>query len=260
MLTPIIEITHATVRRQGKAILDDVSFRVNAGEHVAIIGPNGAGKSTLVQVISEEIHPLYNPLSQRVLFGQDRWQVLELRKRLGIVSQSLQYLCNSTYKAWEIVASGFFSSIGLDFHHQVTKAHLLRVEEVMKAFEVWQLQDKLMNRLSSGEARRILLCRASVHDPQVMLLDEAGANLDFPSRHQYRASLEQLDRRGKTLILATHELSEIIPAIGRVVVMNKGKIVADGPKDEIISEEVLSSVYGSKVFVDQREGLYTAWC
>ncbi|MDY0287874.1 MAG: ATP-binding cassette domain-containing protein [Sphaerochaeta sp.] len=260
MLTPIIEISHATVQRQGKAILDDVCFTVNSGEHVAIIGPNGAGKSTLVQVISEETHPLYNPLSKRVLFGRKRWQVLELRKRLGIVSQSLQYLCNTTYKAWEIVASGFFSSIGLDFHHQVTEEHLLRVEEVMRSFEVWHLEEKRMNRLSSGEARRVLMCRASVHDPEVMLLDEAGSNLDFPARHQYRASLEQLDRRGKTLILATHELSEIIPAIRRVVVMKGGRIVADGPKDEIIREEILSSAYGSRVFVDQREGLYTAWC
>ncbi len=260
MPNPIIEISHATVRRQGKAILDDVSFSVNPGEHVAIIGPNGAGKSTLLQVITEEVHPLYNPLSKRLLFGKDRWQVLELRKRLGIVSQSLQYLCNSTYKAWEIVASGFFSSIGLDFHHKVTKEHLLRVEEVMKTFEVWPLGEKQMNRLSSGEARRVLLCRASVHDPDLMLLDEAGSNLDFPARHQYRAALEQLDRRGKTLVLATHELSEIIPAIGRVVVMSEGRIVADGPKSEIIREDILSSVYGSRVFVDQREGLFTAWC
>ncbi len=260
MLTPVIEISHATVRRQGKAILDDLSFTVNAGEHVAIIGPNGAGKSTLVQVISEEIHPLYNPLSKRVLFGKERWHVLELRKRLGIVSQSLQYLCNSTYKAWEIVASGFFSSIGLDFHHNVTEEHLAKVKEIMRNFDAWHLQDKQMNRLSSGEARRVLLCRASVHDPEVMLLDEAGANLDFPARHQYRASLEQLDKRGKTLILATHELSEIIPAIERVVIMNRGKIVADGPKSKIIREDILSSVYGSKVFVDQREGLFTAWC
>lgn len=260
MQKPIIAIHHATVRRQGIPILDDVSFQVTAGEHVAIIGPNGAGKSTLVQVISQEIHPLYNPQSQRILFGKQRWQVLELRKKLGIVSQSLQYLCNSTYKAWEIVASGFFSSIGLDFHHQVTAEHLARVEEVMKGYAIWHLREKMMNRLSTGEARRVLLSRASVHNPEVMLLDEAGANLDFPSRHQYRALLEQLDSQDKTLILATHELSEIIPAIQRVVVMNKGKIVADGQKQDIIKEDILSAVYGSKVFVDQREGLYTAWC
>jgi iron complex transport system ATP-binding protein len=117
-----------------------------------------------------------------------------------------------------------------------------------------------MNRLSSGEARRILLCRASVHDPQVMLLDEAVSNLDFPSRHQYRKTLEALDQAGKTIILATHELSEIIPAIRRIVVMKDGKIIADGEKKDILKEELLSDVYGANVFVDERNGLYTAWC
>ncbi|NCC65812.1 MAG: ATP-binding cassette domain-containing protein, partial [Spirochaetia bacterium] len=222
MYEQVIQIAHATVRRAGKPILNDVSFSVNMGEHVAIIGPNGAGKSTLMQLLSEEIHPVYKAETKRVLFGKERWQVLELQKHLGIVSQSLQYLCNSTYKGWEIAISGFFSSIGLDFHHQVEEYHLTKMEQTMKRYGVWHLKDKQMNHLSSGEARRILLCRASVHDPQVMLLDEAVSNLDFPSRHQYRQTLEQLDQEGKTIILATHELSEIIPSIQRIVVMKEG--------------------------------------
>ncbi|WP_320129154.1 ATP-binding cassette domain-containing protein [uncultured Sphaerochaeta sp.] len=230
------------------------------GEHVAIIGPNGAGKSTLIQIISEEIHPLYNPLSKRLLFDKERWEVLELRKKLGIVSASLQYLCNSTYSGWEITASGFFSSIGLDFHHKVTEEQALKTEEALRFFNAWKLKDKQMNRLSSGEARRVLLSRACVHDPQVMLLDEAVANLDFPSRHQYRQELQLLDQSGKTIILATHELSEIIPAIERIIVMKQGKIVQDGKKQDIMKEEILSEVYGTKVFIDQREGLFTAWC
>jgi iron complex transport system ATP-binding protein len=260
MQNQIIHIEHATVRRMGKPILDDVSFSVNMGEHVAIIGPNGAGKSTLVQLISEEIHPLYNPKTKRVLFGKERWQALELKRHLGIVSQSLQYLCNSTYKSWEIAISGFFSSIGLDFHHQVEEYHLTKMEQTMKCYGVWHLRDKQMNRLSSGEARRILLCRACMHDPEVLLLDEAVSNLDFPSRHLYRQTLEQLNEQGKTIILATHELSEVIPAIQRIVVMKEGKIVADGPKKEILQESLLSDVYQSRVFVDEREGLYSAWC
>jgi iron complex transport system ATP-binding protein len=257
---PIIELEHATVRRQGTAILDDVSLVVHEGEHLAIIGPNGAGKSTLVQVISEEIHPLYAPDSKRKLFGKDHWNVLELRKNLGIVSQSLQSYCNSTYTGWEIAASGFFSSIGLDFHHRVTDKMAEAVERSMRYFDAWKLRDKQMNRLSSGEARRVLLARACVHDPQVMLLDEAVSNLDFPSRNQYRKELQRLDKAGKTLVLATHELSEIIPEIERVIVMKQGKIVLDGPKERIMDERLLSDIYGTQVFVDRREGLYTAWC
>lgn len=259
-MEPIVAIKHATVRRNGTDILDDVSLTIEAGTHVAIIGPNGAGKSTLVQVISEEIHPLWTPALSRKLFGKDHWQVMELRKRMGIVSLSLQYLCNSTYLAKEIAVSGFFSSIGLDFHHQVTQEQELKAEQALKDLDVWHLRNRQMNRLSSGEARRVLLARASVHDPSVMLLDEAVSNLDFPARRQYRETLRQLDQAGKTIILVTHELSEIIPAIKRIIVMKGGKIVADGPKETILNEDLLSDVYGTKVFLDRREGLYTAWC
>jgi len=255
----LIELKHATVQRLGQPILDDVSFQVEQNEHVAIIGPNGAGKSTLVQTLSMEVHPLYTPSFKRILFGKSRWEILELRKHLGIVSASLQYLCTSTYKAWEIVVSGFFSSIGLDFHHQVEETHLQRAQEVMETYGILWLWEKQMNRLSSGEARRVLLARAAVHEPEVMLLDEASTALDFPSRHAYRQSLEQLDQSGKTIILATHELSEIIPAIGRVVVMKNGRIVADGPKDQILSEKLLSEVYEAPIYLDRRDGLYSVW-
>mgnify|MGYP000872161239 FL=1 len=256
----IMQLEHATVRRSGVPILDDISFQVKRNEHVAIIGPNGAGKSTLVQLLSEEIHPLYSPRTKRILFGKAKWEVLSLRAHLGIVSQSLQYLCNSSYKGWEIVISGFFSSIGLDFHHHCNDRQMQKMEETMHRYDAWHLRDKQMNRMSSGEARRILLARANVHDPQVMLLDEAVSNLDFPSRSQYRSTLEQLDREGKTIILATHELSEIIPAINRIVVMQHGKIVADGSKQEVLNERLLSEVYQTRVFIDEREGLYSAWC
>ena len=255
----LIELRHATVQRLGQRILDDVSLTVKRNEHVAIIGPNGAGKSTLVQTLSMEVHPLHTPDFKRILFGKSRWQILELRKHLGIVSASLQHVCTSTYKVWEIVVSGFFSSIGLDFHHLVEESHLKRAKEVMNTYGILPLWEKQMNRLSSGEARRVLLARAAVHEPEVMLLDEAGASLDFPSRHTYRKSLEQLDREGKTIILATHELSEIIPAIGRVVVMKNGAIVADGPKEKIFNEALLREVYEAPIYLDYRDGLYSVW-
>ncbi|MFA5699158.1 MAG: ATP-binding cassette domain-containing protein [Sphaerochaeta sp.] len=258
-MNPIIELSHATVQRLGQPILNDVSFCVYENQHVAIIGPNGAGKSTLVQTFSMEVHPLYSPDFKRILFSQSRWEILELRKHLGIVSASLQYLCTSTYKAWEIVVSGFFSSIGLDFHHQVEEKHIQRATEVMERYGILWLWEKQMNRLSSGEARRVLLARASVHEPEVMLLDEASTALDFPSRRAYRNLLEQLNREGKTIILATHELSEIIPAINRVVVMKHGTIVADGPKETILTEELLSEVYEAPIYLDCRDGLYSVW-
>jgi iron complex transport system ATP-binding protein len=256
----IITLRNITVRRNGRPILDEVSLDIASGQHTAIIGANGAGKSTLVQIMSEEIHPIWQPQSSRLLFGRDHWNVLELRKRMGIVSQSLQYLCNTTYCARDIVLSGFFSSIGLDFHHQVTPAMQERARVVLVEQGVLHLAGKSMRTLSSGEARRVLLARACVHNPQVMLLDEAVSNLDLPAKRNYREALEAFHREGKTLVLVTHDLSEIIAPIGRVIILKEGKVLADGPKREVLTEEILGEAYGTTVFLSERDGRFSAWC
>ena len=257
---PIIVLKEITVRRKGKPILNRINLTINKDEHVAIIGSNGAGKSTLVQVISQEVHPLYSPDTKRLLFGKERWHVLELRKKMGIVSAALQYLCSTTHPALHIVLSGFFSSIGLDFHHQVTSEMEEEAFKRLREQKVEHLYDKPMRNLSSGEARRVLLARATVHNPQVMLLDEAVSNLDLPARSMYRNSVKQFSKEGKTVILVTHDLSEIIEEINRVIILKEGEIFADGPKAEVLNEDTLSEAYGTKVFLSQRDNRYNAWC
>ncbi len=257
---PIIRLENITVRRQGRPILDRVSLSIAAGEHTAIIGSNGAGKSTLVQVISQEIHPLWQPDSKRIIFGKERWRVLELREQMGIVSQALQYMCNSSYKVRHIVISAFFSSIGLDFHHQVTAEMVKSANLSLKELGVLHLADKPMHTLSSGEARRVLLARATVHNPRVMLLDEAVSNLDLPAKRDYREALKRFTQGGKTLILVTHDLSEIVEEIERVIILKEGQLFKDGAKEEVLTEEFLSEAYGTRVFLSQREGRFNAWC
>lgn len=257
---PIIVLNDISVRRKGKNILNKVDLTINKDEHVAIIGPNGAGKSTLVQIISQEIHPLYSSTSKRLVFNKERWHVLELRKKMGIVSAALQYLCTTSYPVLHIVLSGFFSSIGLDFHHQVTKEMEEEAYQRLKEQKVEHLADKPMRNLSSGEARRVLLARATVHNPQVMLLDEAVSNLDLPAKSMYRNSVKNFTKEGKTVILVTHDLSEIIEEINRVIILKEGSVFADGPKSEILNEETLSAAYDTKVFLSQRDNRYNAWC
>ncbi|WP_245523205.1 ABC transporter ATP-binding protein [Parasphaerochaeta coccoides] len=257
---PVVDISHATVSRNGRIILDDVSLCIEEHQHIAIIGANGAGKSTLAGVMSMGVHPLYRENFSRILFGQRKWHIHELRKKLGIVSQPLQTLCSTTYTVTEIVISGLFSSIGLDFSHHVTPEHDRQAHDIMEKFNIIHLKDKSMNTLSSGEARRALIARACINDPSLLILDEAVTSLDFPSRAQYRSTLRTLADTGKTLVLITHELSEIITEIERVIVMKDGRIMADGPKEDILTEEILADAYGQKVYIDHRDGLYSAWC
>ncbi len=259
-MSEIIKLEHATVRRNGVEILKDASLTVKRGESLAIIGPNGAGKSTLVNVLSKEIHPLAKDDFRLQLFGQDRWMVMELRKHMGIVSQSLAWYCNTTYTVEEIVVSGLYSAIGLDFHHVVTEEDRFKAEKEMKNTGVWHLKDKFMNTLSSGERERTLIARAAITDPSLLLLDEASTALDFPSRAKLRDIISAYAQRGKTIIMVTHELSEIIKEIDRVIVMKEGTMVADGTKEEVLNEALLSEVYGHKIFIDRRDGLFNAWC
>ncbi|NCB02534.1 MAG: ATP-binding cassette domain-containing protein [Spirochaetia bacterium] len=259
-MNPIIYLKNISVVRDEKPILDNISLSIHNGENIAIIGSNGAGKSTLVGVMSELIHPIVKEETQRLLFGQQNWNIVELQKKMGIVSQSLQYLCNTSYSVEEIVLSGFFSSIGLDFHHIVTDEMKRRAHEVLKEYRMEYLKDNKMNTLSSGEARKALLMRASVHDPKVMLLDEVTTNLDLPSKKEYVSRLTMYANGGKTIILVTHDISQIIEEVRRVVVLKDGKIFADGSKEEVLTESVLSEAYSTKVFVSKREGRFNAWC
>jgi len=257
---PIIELRNVAVRRNGRVILDIEALDIQAGAHVAIIGPNGAGKSTLVQVLAQEVHPLWNPLLRCRLFGRDRWNVFELRSRMGIVSESMQQLCDTNHPACDIVVSALLSSIGLDFHHQVTDSMRQMALDALQEQGVLHLAHKPMRSLSSGEARRVLLARAAILDPEVLLLDEAVSNLDFPAKQAFRSALHDFHAKGKTLVLVTHDLSDIIEEIDRVVVLSQGKILADGKKAEVLTETVLSDAYGTRVFVSEREGRFTAWC
>ncbi len=256
----IIELKHASVRRDGEYILKDVSLSVKEGEKIAIIGPNGAGKSTLINVISRNTYPLRTDDYSLALFGEERWRIEELKKKIGIVNHTLSWYVNTTYTVFDIVISGLYAAIGLDFHHVVSNEDKLRCEAELKRVGIWHLKDKAMNTLSSGERSRALLARAAITDPPLMLLDEAANALDFPSRSDLRRTISSYAVEGKTIILVTHELSEIIPEIDRIIVMKDGSVFADGKKEDVLTEELLSEAYGQKIYVDSRDGLYSAWC
>lgn len=256
----ILEVEHASVRRGGKYILRDVSFALEQGGHTAIIGPNGAGKSTLVNVLCKNVHPLASDDYRYILFGRNRWAVSETRKLLGHVSQAETMLVDTTYTVFEIVVSALYSAIGLDFHITPTDEDIARAEKEIEKVGLSRLRDKSINTLSSGEKARALIARSAVNNPPVMLLDEAGNALDFPGRADFREAISLYAKEGRTIVMVTHELSEIIGEVGRVVVMKDGQIVADGKKEEILDETLLSQVYGKNVYIDRRNGLYQAWC
>jgi len=197
----LIEFEHVFVMRRNTLALSDVSLKINVGEHVAILGPNGCGKSTLIKTITRECYPLVREGSSVRIFGRDRWNIFELRQTLGIVSSDLMATCTRAVSGRDIVLSGFFSSIGIWPHQEVTAEMQERAERAMEAMEVSHLAGRFTDEMSSGEARRMLLARALVHDPRALILDEPSVALDLFAQHELRLILRKLAQSGIGIVM-----------------------------------------------------------
>ncbi len=256
-MLPLIDLQNVTVQRGDNLVLRDVTLSIAQGEHVAILGPNGSGKSTLIKLIAREIYPRLKsePWSLRIL-GRDRWHLYDLRSHLGLVSNDWMQMCNRDYSGYEIVLSGFFGSVGVWPYHQVTPEMERKTREVIDLLEMAHLADRPTNEMSSGEARRILIGRALVHDPQALVLDEPTTSLDLRATWELREILRKLTRRGISLVMVTHHLPDIIPEIARVVLMRDGRVFGDGPKEQVLQSGPLAGLFGIPVEVLERGGYY----
>jgi iron complex transport system ATP-binding protein len=255
----LLDMRRVSVMRGDKIVLHEIDLRIGVGEHVAILGPNGCGKSTLIKTISRELYPLPREGSSLSLMGQERWNVWELRSSLGLVSNDLMQSCTRDFTGMEVVLSGFFSSVGIWPHHHVTRAMRSKAEEILTRLKALHLKDRYVDELSSGEARRMLVGRALVHDPKALLLDEPTTSLDVFAQHEFREILRHLATSGIGIILITHHLSDIIPEMERVVLMRDGRIRADGAKEEILTEPALADLFNIPVTLTRRDGYYHLW-
>jgi iron complex transport system ATP-binding protein len=256
---PLIEFEHVSIMRGEAIALHDISLRIGVGEHIAILGPNGCGKSTLIKAITRECYPLVREDCVVRIMGRDRWNVVELRSMLGIVSSDLMTACTRDFTGRDIALSGFFSSIGIWPYQEVTDEMRQRADAALEMLEISHLADRWTDELSSGEARRVLLARALVHQPRALILDEPSTALDLFAQEELRAILRKLAANGIGIVMVTHHLSDLIPEIERVVLMAKGRIVADGSKQDILTAPQLSTLFGLPLQLTERDGFYNLW-
>src|SRR5438552_1313887 len=255
----LLDLQNVTVMRGQKVVLKNFSLRIRGDDHVAILGPNGCGKSTLIQTITRECYPVAQEGSSMTILGQERWDVFELRSLLGIVSNDLMSRCTGEACGRDVVLSGFFSSTRIFPHHTVDPRHRELAEIALAELQISQLADRPVSELSSGEARRVLIARALVHKPRALLFDEPSNSLDVFARQSLRETMRSLARAGIGIILVTHDLSDVIPEIERVLLMSNGRIVAEGPKNQILQPERLEGLFGIKVELAQHGGYYHLW-
>jgi iron complex transport system ATP-binding protein len=256
---PLLALHDVTVVRGESAerpALAGVSLRIEAGEHVCILGPNGCGKSTLIKTITRECYPVAREGSSISILGRERWNIFELRSLLGIVSPDLLASCTTDATGRDVVLSGFFSSTRIFPHHHPDPDHLARAEATLERLGIAHLAARAVSQMSSGEAKRTLIARALVHDPQTLLFDEPSNALDIAAQFQLRDTMRELAQSGLGILLVTHHVAEIIPEIERVVLLREGRILADGSKQEILTAEHLSSLFGVPVRLVQQDGYF----
>lgn len=252
----LIKIRKATAWRGATKVFDDFNLSIPSDRSTAVLGPNGAGKSTLLRIITKKIYP--NPTTDCVveIFGKSRWNVWELRKQLGIVSQDMQHRYREDVNGFDVVASGFFSTVGIPDHLAIDDQQRTRVEELLLELNIDSLRTKPYAAMSTGEQRRFLLARALVHDPHTLIFDEPTAGLDIPGTFQYLKTARRLMQSGKTLVVVTHHVHEIPPEVSHVVLMKDGDVFKTGAKADLLSDETISELFGVPLKVIETEGYF----
>ncbi len=252
----LLSLARVTVMRGDRAALEDINLEIACGEHVCILGPNGCGKSTLIKTITRECYPVAREGSRISILGRERWNIFELRSMLGIVSPDLLASCTTDATGRDVVLSGFFSSTRIFPHHQPDPGHLTRAEAALERLGIAHLASRPVSQMSSGEAKRTLIARALVHNPQTLLFDEPSNALDIAAQLQLRSTVRELATGGMGILLVTHHVSEILPEMERVVLLREGRILADGPKSSVLTEEHLSELFGVPIRLAAHDGFF----
>jgi len=253
MAACLVDIQNAEVYRGGQQVLRDLTWRMREDENWAVVGNNGAGKTSFMKLIFGEIIPLHGGVVR--LFGRPRLTPLkDIRRHIGFVSAEYQAAYDLNCLSWEVVASGLFSSIGL--HEKVSRRQEERALHEMDFLGIAALAGRRYRSLSYGEARRVMLARALVSRPRLLILDEPCAGLDIPTREHFLAALESVSRKRARLIYVTHHIEEILPTITHVLHLREGAVFSQGPKKAMLAGPVLSGALGCEVRVREEGGRY----
>lgn len=242
----IISLDNVSYIRNGKYILKDINWHVNRGEHWVILGPNGSGKTTTLNMVNGYIFPSQGHV--KVLefeFGHS--SIIELRKRIGWVSSALSQFIPTNDYPLHIVLSGKFASLGL--WEKVDDDDIARANEILDLLKIRHLAERKYGMLSQGEKQKVLIGRALMNHPDIIIFDEAFNGLDIFARHDMEITINELAEGNITFILVTHNTDEILPVFGKALLLKDGQVHSQGDIDDMIQYDNLSDFYGANVDV-----------
>lgn len=254
-MPPILHVRDLSIRRGDTQILDGLSWTVQRGENWVILGANGSGKTSLLSALTGYLSPTSGEIS--VLgqtFGESDWR--ELRKHVGIVSSSVRQMMADHEPALVTVISGKYAMI--DYWGRIQAADKVAAAKILRDVEASHLADRRWEVLSQGERQRILIGRALMAKPRLLILDEPCAGLDPVAREHFLAFLERLGSRrgGPALIFVTHHVEEIVQSFTHALLLRQGRIVESGLKDAALTSAHLSEVFGATIRLARKDDRY----
>jgi len=254
----VLELAGVSVRRGQATLIEDIDWTVEEDERWVVLGPNGAGKTTLLQVASAQIHPTTGVVGilGEVLGTVD---VFELRPRIGLTSAALAERIPRAERVHDVVVSASYSVLGRWREHYDRLDHG-RAEELLTEVGAGHLTDRTFGTLSEGERKRVQIARALMTDPELLLLDEPAAGLDLGGREDLVSTLSVLamDEMSPATVLVSHHVEEIPPGFTHVLLLREGRVMAAGPLERVLTEDVLSATFGMPLQVTEEDGRWAA--
>lgn len=245
----MIELRNLTLRRGDREILRGVDLSVKAGEHWTLLGRNGCGKTTVLEMINAYLFPTSGTVD---VLGHryGTVDVREIRKQIGYIGPSLMEKFTLRDPVWEIVAGGAYAflRIYVDVPDEVRERALDELGKV----GLRHMAEQSFGTLSQGERKKVLLARTMMANPDLLILDEPCAGLDLFEREKFLDALTSLTTNRMSMLYVTHHIEEIIPVFTHVALMAEGRIIAAGPKREVLTAERLEAAYDVPLTVTWR--------
>ena len=240
--------------KNGFRVIKDLNLKISYSENVILIGPNGSGKSSLIEVINRNIYPVITNKSKLKIFNKELINLWELRKRISTVNNDIKNRINPNLQVFDLILSGLYGRYC--YVQNKSERDSYKVEKIMKKMNISNLSKKYFSYLSDGEKKISLIARALIKKPDILILDEPIANLDYKSKFFVVDKINELSKLNTRIFCVTHDISMITRIYDRVLMLKDGKIIADGHQNNVINSENLNKLYGIDVEVIKYNGLW----
>ncbi len=240
--------------KNGYRVIKNLDLKIANSENVILIGPNGSGKSSLIEVINRNIYPVVTNESILKIFDKELINIWELRERISTVNNDIKNRINPNLQVYDLILSGLYGKYCY-LSNKSAKDHF-KIENLMESMNISSLSKKYFSYLSDGEKQISLIARALIKKPDILILDEPIANLDYKSKFFVIDKINELSKLNTKILCVTHDISMITSIYDRVIMLKGGEIIADGKQNKVINSKNLNKLYGIDVDVNKNNGFW----